>query len=173
MNDTTDMLTLARERFSARKYTPEPVSDDDLQYILECARLAPSAVNRQPWHLIAVRSEEALAAVRRCYDRPWFATAPMYLIVMRSDAVCWHRPADGKSHGDIDAAILTEHICLAATSRGLGSCWVCNYDTALLATLFPKEGYEAVAIVPIGHVAADCPRPEKRRKAPEEIFEVR
>lgn len=44
-----NILELSQNRFSARKYTDEPVSDDDLAYILECVRLAPSAVNRQPW----------------------------------------------------------------------------------------------------------------------------
>ena len=44
-----NILELSQTRFSARKYTDEAVSDDDLAYILECVRLAPSAVNRQPW----------------------------------------------------------------------------------------------------------------------------
>ena len=44
-----NILELSQQRFSARKYTTEPVSQADLDYILECVRLAPSAVNRQPW----------------------------------------------------------------------------------------------------------------------------
>ena len=40
---------LVTQRFSARKYTNETVSQKELDYILECARLAPSAVNKQPW----------------------------------------------------------------------------------------------------------------------------
>lgn len=47
-----NILELSQTRFSARKYTDEPVSDDDLAYILECVRLAPSAVNRQPWKFV-------------------------------------------------------------------------------------------------------------------------
>lgn len=54
-----NILELSQTRFSARKYTDEAVSDDDLAYILECARLAPSAVNRQPWKFVVVRSKEA------------------------------------------------------------------------------------------------------------------
>ena len=49
MNDKNNMLALSQERFSARKFTPEAVSQEDLDYIMECVRLAPSAVNRQPW----------------------------------------------------------------------------------------------------------------------------
>lgn len=55
-----NILELSQTRFSARKYTDEPVSDDDLAYILECVRLAPSAVNRQPWKFVVVRSKERL-----------------------------------------------------------------------------------------------------------------
>lgn len=47
MNDKNNMLALSQERFSARKFTPEAVSQEDLDYIMECVRLAPSAVNRQ------------------------------------------------------------------------------------------------------------------------------
>ena len=55
-----NILELSQQRFSARKYTTEPVSQADLDYILECVRLAPSAVNRQPWkfELYAARKQE-------------------------------------------------------------------------------------------------------------------
>lgn len=54
-----NMLALSQERFSARKFTSEAVSQEDVDYIMECVRLAPSAVNRQPWHWLIVRSDEA------------------------------------------------------------------------------------------------------------------
>lgn len=54
-----NILELSQTRFSARKYTDEPVSDDDLNYIMECVRMAPSAVNRQPWKFVIVRNQEA------------------------------------------------------------------------------------------------------------------
>ena len=65
-----NILELSQQRFSARKYTTEPVSQADLDYILECVRLAPSAVNRQPWKFVIVRctqrgsKKEAVACIR-------------------------------------------------------------------------------------------------------------
>lgn len=53
------MLSLSRERFSARKFTAEPVSQEDLEYIMKCVRMAPSACNKQPWRWLVVRSEAA------------------------------------------------------------------------------------------------------------------
>ena len=170
-NGMKNMLALSQERFSARKFTSETVSQEDVDYIMECVRLAPSAVNRQPWHWLIVRSDEAKAKLQECYDREWFKTAPMYIVGMRNVNDNWVRRYDEKPHGDIDVAIATEHLCLAATERGLGTCWVCNYDTGKMQQLFPREGYEAVVIIPIGHIADDCPRAEKKRKEMSEIVE--
>lgn len=165
-----NMLELSGTRFSARKYTNEAVSKQDLDYILECVRLAPSACNRQPWKFILVKSEEAKTKLRECYNRDWFTTAPMYIICMKNQEENWIRKDDDKAHGDIDLAIATEHLCLAAAERGLGTCWVCNYDVAKMKEHFPVEDFEAVAIIPIGHIADDCPRAEKKRKDLSDIF---
>ena len=159
-----NFLELCEKRYSVRKYSAEAVSDDDLRYVLECARMAQSAVNFQPWKFVVVRSEAAKADIRRCYDREWFASAPLYIVALRDVKSNWVRSSDGKPHGDIDVAIAVEHICLAAAERGLGTCWVANYDTALLNQLFGDADHEAVAVVPIGHIAADCPFAPKKRK---------
>ena len=166
-----NILELSQKRFSARKYTNEPVSREDFDYIFECARLAPSAVNRQPWKFIAVSSEDARRKLWNAYDREWFRSAPLYIVCLKNNNECWTRPCDGKKHGDIDVAIATEHLCLAATERGLGTCWVCNFDANAMRAMFAQEEYEAVAIIPIGHIAADCPRAEKKRKTKEAIIE--
>ena len=53
-----DFLELTKKRFSARNYKSDKVEQDKIDYIIECARLAPSAVNYQPWHFMVVISEE-------------------------------------------------------------------------------------------------------------------
>lgn len=100
-----DFKSLAGERFSARKFTAEPVSKEDLEYIMECVRLAPSACNRQPWKWLIVRSEQAMKKLQECYDREWFKTAPMYIVGMKNAEDNWVRKYDNKPHGDIDVAI--------------------------------------------------------------------
>lgn len=154
-NGMKNMLALSQERFSARKFTSEAVSQEDVDYMMECVRLAPSAVNRQPWHWLIVRSDEAKEKLQECYDREWFKTAPMYIVGMKNVNENWVRRYDEKPHGDIDVAIAAEHLCLAATERGLGTCWVCNYDTDKMQQFFPREGFEAVVIIPLGHIAED------------------
>ncbi|MBR1498452.1 MAG: nitroreductase family protein [Bacteroidaceae bacterium] len=77
---------------------------------------------------------------------------------------------DGKRHGDIDVAIAVEHLCLAATEQGLGSCWVCNFDARHCHELFGMpENEEPTVIVPIGY-AASADVPERKRKAPADVF---
>ena len=63
-----DFLELVKNRYSVRSYRPQPVEREKLDYILECARLAPSAVNFQPWRFYVVESEEAKAALRPSHD---------------------------------------------------------------------------------------------------------
>ena len=101
-----------------RSYSAEPVSESQLEYILECARLAPSAVNLQPWRFIVVKSEAVRQQVQSCYKREWIAQAPLYIICVVRHQEEWVR-RDGKRHGDIDIAIAAEHICMAAAGRDL------------------------------------------------------
>ncbi len=164
-----NFLELCEKRFSVRKYTSEDVSAEDLEYVLNCVRLAQSAVNFQPWKFLVARSEESKQKLRECYNREWFRSAPMYIICMRNVNENWVRGCDGKQHGDIDVAIATEHLCLAAAERRLGTCWVGNFDAEMMKHMFPEEGFETVAVIPIGHIADDCPQAPKKRKPLNEI----
>lgn len=163
-----NFLELAKKRFSARSYKSDKVELDKIDYIMECARLAPSAVNYQPWHFLVVMSEEQKQKVRLCYNRDWFSKAPVYIVVLADKSVAWVRKSDNKSHADIDAAIATEHICLAATEMGLGSCWVCNFDLDSLRTSFqiPSEKYP-VAIISLGYIEKQAEHLSTRKEKAE------
>ena len=128
-----NILELSQKRFSVRKYSDKPVSEEDLQYILESVRMAPSAVNRQPWKFVIVKSEAARKQLQECYDREWFKSAPLYIICMREVDSNWIRK---------------------------------------LKETFPYTGFEPVAIIPVGHIADDCPTNEKKRKTLEEITDI-
>lgn len=161
---------LVEKRYSVRSYTEEAVDDSQLNEILECARLAPSAVNLQPWKFIVVRSEEGRKKVCSTYKRDWIQTAPMFIICCVCHDEAWVRKYDQKEHGNIDIAIAAEHICLAATEQGLGTCWVCNFDAVKCSELFNlPSNIEPAVIIPLGH-PADEAKP-KTRKAMNEIVE--
>ena len=163
---------LSHERYSCRNYSSEVPELAAVDAVLELAALAPSACNRQPWRMMLVGPEDtgARAAVKASYNRPWIEGAPYYVIVCGVASEAWVRPFDGKCHVDVDVSILTEHICLAATGVGMATCWVCNFDPAILKSgiAFP-DGVEPVVILPLGF-AADNVVPEKKRRQFQELI---
>lgn len=163
------MLSLAGRRYSVRSFDGRRVPDDLLTYVLNVARLSPSAVNFQPWSFIVVRDPVLLEGLSAVYSREWFRLAPACIVVCGLHKESWHRRSDGKDHCDIDVAIAAEHICLAAAEVGLGTCWVCNFDVAGCRSLLGlSDDTEPVVLLPIGF-PADVEIPEKKRKSLEEI----
>ncbi len=162
--------TLSQQRYSVRDYADTPVSKEQIETLLDTVRLAPSAVNRQPWIFIVITQPEVKEKIQRCYAREWLRTAPVYIVICGDHSTSWKRPSDGKDHCDIDIAICTEHLCLAATQMGLGTCWVCNFDARQCADILSLPPHiEPIVIVPIGY--AKEPRvPEKSRKPLTEII---
>lgn len=164
-----DFLELTKKRCSVRSFSNQPVEKEILDYILEAGRLAPSAVNLQPWAFLVLQSEEAKEDIRSCYDRDWFKSAPLYIVVCGNHSTSWKRPYDQKDHCDIDVAIATEHIMLAAEEKGIGACWVCNFDPEKCKEILKlPENIEPTVIIPLGYVDSNYHRPEKKRKPMEE-----
>ncbi len=164
-------LDIVKSRYSCRNYRQLAVEAEKLTYVMECVRMAPSAVNRQPWKFRVVTDQEKLQQLATCYNREWFTTAPVVIIASILHDEEWVR-SDGKHHGDIDIAIAVEHLCLAAAEQGLGTCWVCNFDAARCKQLFALGvEEEAAVLIPLGY-AADVPK-EKKRKEREEVFDLR
>ncbi len=162
-----NFLELVKDRYSCRAYEDRTVEKEKLDYIMECVRYAPSAVNKQPWLFRIVSDAESISKLRQCYHRDWFNTAPLYILVSVLHDQEWVR-SDGKRHGDIDIAIATEHLCLAATEQGLATCWVCNFKAALCKELFNlADNEEPAVIIPLGYAADE--RKDKSRKSIEEI----
>lgn len=161
-----DFLELAKLRYSSRKYLSQKVEDDKLNYVLEAGRIAPSANNTQPWIFIVVKNENR-DALRECYHREWFNSAPVYIVICGNHRQAWKRSSDGKDHTDIDVAIATDHMTLAATQKGLATCWVCNFDIEKTSKLLNlQENIEPIAILSLGYPAdtTDTERHEKKRK---------
>lgn len=162
-----NFLELVKNRYSCRAYQSRHIEKEKLNYILECARLAPSAVNKQPWKLRIISSDEDRTKLQQCYNREWFKTAPIYIIASVLHDEEWVR-SDGKHHGDIDIAIAVEHICLAATEQGLATCWVCNFDVSHCKKTFAfQENEDPIVIIPLGYAADE--QKDKIRKTLDEI----
>lgn len=166
-------IELAKKRFSARNYLEKPVEEEKLMQVLEAGRIAPSAVNFQPWYFIVVREEEMRKEIASTYSSKWILHAPVIIAVCGDHGQSWIRP-DGKDHCDIDAAIAIDHMTLAAAELGLGTCWVCNFNSAKcheLLGLPPKV--EVIALLPLGYPAEEKDKnrhTEKRKKLEDIVY---
>jgi nitroreductase len=162
-----DFFECIASRRSVRSYRPDPVEEGKLDRVLEAARLAPTACNNQPFRVIVARTSDRKAELKRIYPKDWFVAAPIVLLVCSVPGSAWSRK-DGKGYADVDAAIAMDHIVLAATALGLGTCWIGAFDPkAAREVLGLEAGWEPVAFTPLGY-ASDYPEP-RPRKALEEL----
>lgn len=169
-----DIYELIRGRESIRNYDPErPLDPETLFRILEAGRLAPSAVNYQPWRFLVVSSVEMLGKVRPCYPRPWFHDAPHILVVVGRVNEAWVRQKDGYNSLETDLTIALDHMILAAEYEGVGTCWVGAYDPDILReALSLKENEIVYSITPLGYQKEGFEKKgNKQRKEISEIVE--
>ena len=163
-------IDLAASRYSARSFEKTPVPDDKIALILEAGRLAPTACDNQPIGIIAVKSEEGLAKLRKCTECHF--GAPLAFIVCCDKNVCWKRSFDGKQSGDIDASIVATHMMLEAADIGIGSTWVMYFIPDAVRTEFDlPENIDPVAILVMGYPAGDCV-PSKRHTQRKPLTEL-
>lgn len=148
-----DVLETIAARYSVRAYTADEVSDEALQAVLEAARLAPTADNRQPFRLLVLHTAGRKQDLARIYSRRWFAQPPLVLAVVSVPGEAWRR-MDGTPYDMVDAAIVMDHLILAAASLGLGTCWVADFDPAAAREVLGlPEDVQPVAFTPLGHPA--------------------
>ena len=164
-------IDLVKARNSVRSYESRPVEREKLNYILECVRLAPSAVNLQPWKFFVITEKKKLDEIKTAYHREWINSAPCIIVACANHDESWHRRADDKDHADIDIAIAVEHLCLAAAEEGLGTCWVCNFDPETCRQVLKlPNNMEPEVVIPIGY-ATEKDSAEKKRKDIEEFIQ--
>lgn len=162
-----DFQDLMRKRYSVRSYESKAVPKDVLSGVLEAGRLAPTAANRQAFRIIVINTEKAKDKLLEIYRSEWFVQAPLVLGVVSLPQENWIR-RDGKNYADVDAAIVMDHMILAAADLGLGTCWIGAFDPDKTRSLLSlPEGSEPVAFTPLGYPADEAS--EKKRKNLEEL----
>jgi len=167
-----NFLELAKKRYSVRKFTNQVPEKEMLMKVLEAGRIAPSAVNFQPWYFVVINEKEALENIYSVYHRDWINEAPVVIVVCGDHKKSWKREADGKDFCDVDVSIAVDHMTLEATNLGMGSCWVCNFDKQkCVEVLGLPKNIEPIVILPLGYPAdeVDENRHETKRKKIEEI----
>lgn len=150
-----DVFEVIRTRRSIRNYLDKPVEKDKLMRVLEAARLAPSAGNRQPWDFIVVTDPKIKEKLKSAYPRDWFSSAPVIIVACASPSKAWVRK-DGEEYWKMDVAIAMQNLILAAWAEDLGTCWIGAFDEHETRRILniPQE-VRVVAMTPLGYPAEE------------------
>lgn len=156
-------------RYSSRAYRKQAVPEDALQRILEAFATAPTTANRQALGLVVIETAGREDELKRINSAVWFhSQAPLLLAACSIPGKTWKRE-DGETFADVDVAIAMDHLILAATAEGLGTCWVGAFDyAAAREVLGLPEGVEPVAFTPLGF-SADVPRGRREKRPASEL----
>ena len=142
------------KRRSIRRYKEAPIPREIILKILEAARVAPSASNKQPWHFIVVENKET---IRQLAKSEWAAKAPLMIVGLADQEASPNWCSN-------DLGIAFEHIALAATDLGLGGCWMgqTGREDLIRKLLGVPDKLRPVVVMPIG-VPDETPAPKERK----------
>ena len=161
-----------RERFSARKFKNDMISDEIINKILEAGNLAPTAKNNQPQKIYVVKSKEGLEKIDKA--SPCRYNAPVCIIVASDKNIAWSK--DNYSTYEMDACIVAAHMMLEATNVGVDNIWIEMFDKSVLKQEFNLgANIEPICLIPLGYKTDDCkPSPmHNTRKDLSEIVEFK
>lgn len=159
-----EFIDVINERYSVRGYLDKEVEKEKLDYVLKAATIAPTGVNYQPFKVYVIETEKHKDELSKIYAASWFVEAPYVLAVVAVKDQAWTRPWDQKNIADIDATIVMDHMILAATDVGLGTCYIGafkKYEAHKFLDL--DENEEAVLFTPLGYGNAE-PRETPRKE---------
>ncbi len=162
------LLNCIKERFSVRKFLDKPVEQEKVNILLEAARLAPSASNKQSWHFVVIKDKEKRRQLTDiCKGQKFVTEAPITIAICCTNLD--YIMTCGQTAPIIDAAIAGEHIVLQAVELGLGSCWIGAFYHDKMAELINlPEDYQIVGLLPIGYPAVK--KGSRNLKAIEKIY---
>jgi len=165
-----DFYEVIATRRSIRNYKSDPIPEGTFERLARSVALAPSACNRQPWKFIVVTCPEMLKTIRAACPQRMLADVPAIVAIAGNVEDAWRRP-EGDSIIGVDVGIAMEHLVLAATAEGLGTCWICAYHIDKVTRAFGLAApWLVYALTPIGFPAS--PAQEITRKPVDQIFEV-
>ena len=157
-----NLYEVIKSRYSVRSYLDRPVEQEKLDRILDAARLAPSGSNRQPWKFVVVRDTETRKKlVLACSDQEFVGQAPVVIagVGLMPDRIM----SCGVPGDPVDVAIALEHVALAATAEGLGTCWIGSFHQDQIRTLLGiPANAKVIEVMTLGY-PADHPQPKTRK----------
>ena len=165
-----DVMEAIKKRYSVRSYQDRAVETEKLDSILEAARLAPSASNRQEWRFIVVRDKNVRQRLMQAAkDQAFVGQAPVVIACCaKTDS---HVMTCGQQCYPIDVTIAIEHMALKATEEGLGTCWIgAFYEDKVKEILGIPQDIRVVALLVLGYPVKLRPNPKDRLRLKEIVM---
>ena len=149
-----ETLACLRSRRTVRRYLTDPVPEPTIRRILEAGRLAPSALNRQPWHFVVVKDRARLEELAEACTTGRFVGQAAFAVVLAVDA--------SNPYHAIDGARAAQQMELAAWDQGVGMCWIGGFDAARVARHVGLPSHlKVLAVLSFGY-PAEAPGPRRR-----------
>ncbi|MFZ3086268.1 MAG: nitroreductase family protein [Candidatus Hydromicrobium sp.] len=157
MKQFTSLMDLIEKRKSIRSYKPQDVEEEKLNYILQAFRKAPSAKNLQPWKLIVVKDKKKISDLSiACNNQTFISEAPVLIVACAKEDEAYGVMGGYMNSYPVDIALALEHLILAATEKGLGTCWIGAFKEKLVKDLLDvPDNVRVVAITPVGYPAIE------------------
>ena len=161
-----EFTEVVKNRYSCKKYDEKQISAEQLDAVLQAGRLAPTAKNLQGQRIYVVQSAEGLAKIDEL--TPCRYGAPTVLVVAFDKNSVFVYPGEEANSGVEDASIVATHMMLAATNKGVDSCWLNFFDPAAVAKAFDlPENEQVLMLLDLGFAAEGfAPLPNHTSRKP-------
>ncbi|OIP63646.1 MAG: nitroreductase [Nitrospirae bacterium CG_4_9_14_3_um_filter_53_35] len=150
-----ELYEAIQKRRSIRKFKDKKIPQEVLERVLNAARLAPSAVNLQPWKFMVIRdpgTQKALVECTRGAKHLHLGMGDASIVACGNEEECYQRQGDYMKTFAIDVSIALDHMMLAAASEGLGTCWIGAFnEKKVKALLNIPDPWRVVGMTPIGY----------------------
>jgi nitroreductase len=143
-----DVIT---NRSSVRAYQKTSIEDEKIEYVLNCARQAPSWANTQCWRYIIITDSETIKALAKAsVINRWLKQAPCIIVACADTTISGNK--NDIEYYTVDVAIAFEHLILAATDVGLGTCWIGGFNEKKIKDILGiPPRVKVVAMTPLGY----------------------
>lgn len=146
-----EFINVIELRRSVRSFLEKKVEENKIDYILESARVSPSWANRQCWKFIIVKDKNKILKLSKTsVINRWLRKAPILIVACGDPSMSGNN--NSIDYFIVDVSIAMEHLVLAATDAGLGTCWIGGFNEDKVKELLeiPKR-IRVVAMTPLGY----------------------
>lgn len=175
-----EVFKIIKKRRSIRKYQYKQVEKDKIIKIVDAARFAPSASNRQPWRFIAVTDKKLLSQIVGALGviNRWARSAPLIIVgcsVRKSILTHYFGEAISKiKYHILDVGIAMEHLVLEAEELGLSTCWIGWFNEKKIKKILNIPAiWRIVSLIAVGYADKNYKLKPKKRYPLEKILTIR